>query len=134
MIAAFVAALCTSNLYDELPTLLRRGVFTVVSAFSSTGFQTISTNQMTTVISSGALLIIVFCMAIGGSAGSTSGGIKALRVGILAKELVAYIKDMLAPASARQMVSYYHGCAARSTPIWCVPIWPCSCCTARCSS
>ncbi|MBS6940233.1 MAG: TrkH family potassium uptake protein [Slackia piriformis] len=108
VIAAFVAALCTSNLYDELPTLLRRGVFTVVSAFSSTGFQTISTNQMTTVISSGALLIIVFCMAIGGSAGSTSGGIKALRVGILAKELVAYIKDMLAPASARQMVSYYH--------------------------
>lgn len=108
VMAAFIAALCTSNLYDELPTLLRRGVFTVVSAFSSTGFQTISVNQMTTVISSGALLIIVFCMAIGGSAGSTTGGIKALRVGILAKELVAYIKDLLAPASARQVVSYYH--------------------------
>ena len=31
-----------------------------------------------------------------------------MRVGILAKELVAYIKDLLAPASARQMVTYYH--------------------------
>lgn len=108
VVAAFVAALCTANLYDELPTLLRRGVFTVVAAFSSTGFQTISVNQMTTVVSSGALLIIVFCMAIGGSAGSTTGGIKVMRVGILAKELVAYIKDLLAPASARQVVTYYH--------------------------
>ncbi|MDO4590914.1 MAG: potassium transporter TrkG [Slackia sp.] len=108
VIAAFVAALCTSNLYDDLPTLLRRATFTVISAFSSTGFQTITTNQLTTVISSGALLVIVFCMAIGGSAGSTTGGIKILRVGILAKELVAYIKDLLAPASARQVVTYYH--------------------------
>lgn len=108
VVAAFVAALCTASSYDGLSTLLRRGVFTVVSAFSSTGFQTISANQMTTVVSSGALLVIVFCMIIGGSAGSTTGGIKAMRIGILAKELVAYIKDLLAPASARQAVTYYH--------------------------
>ncbi len=108
VMVTFVAALCTANLYDDLPTLLRRGVFTVVAAFSTAGFQTISVNQMTTVVSSGALLILVFCMAVGGSAGSTTGGVKVLRVGILAKELTAYIKDLLAPASARQVVSYYH--------------------------
>lgn len=105
---AFVATLCASGLYSDLPTLLRRSVFTVVSAFSSTGFQTISTNQLTTVISSGALLILVFCMAVGGSSGSTTGGIKVMRVGILAKETFAYIKDLLAPSSARQAVTYYH--------------------------
>lgn len=108
IVAAFVATLCTANIYDSLPVLLRRAVFTVIAAFSSTGFQTISVNQMTTVVSSGALLIIVFCMAVGGSAGSTTGGIKVLRIGILVKELVAYIKDLLAPASARQVVTYYH--------------------------
>ncbi len=37
-------------------------------------------------------------MIVGGSAGSTSGGIKVLRVGILGKELVAYVKDLLACA------------------------------------
>ena len=47
-------------------------------------------------------------MIVGGSAGSTSGGIKVLRVGILGKELVAYVKDLLAPASARQVVTFYH--------------------------
>lgn len=108
ILVAFVATLCAAKVYDDLPTLLRRAVFTVVSAFSSTGFQTISVNQMTTVISSGALLIIIFCMAVGGSAGSTTGGIKVLRIGVLVKELVAYIKDLLAPASARQVVMYYH--------------------------
>lgn len=108
ILTAFVAVLCVSGSYSDLPTLLRRAVFTVVAAFSSTGFQTISVNQMTTLIPSGALLIIIFCMAVGGSAGSTTGGIKVLRVGVLAKELVAYIKDLLAPASARQVVRYYH--------------------------
>ncbi len=108
VLVAFVATLCAAGAYDDLPTLLRRAVFMVVAAFSSTGFQTISVNQMTTVISSGALLIIIFCMAVGGSAGSTTGGIKVLRVGVLVKELVAYIKDLLAPASARQVVTYYH--------------------------
>lgn len=108
ILIAFVATLCAAKIYDDLPTLLRRAVFTVVAAFSSTGFQTISVNQMTTVISSGALLIIIFCMAVGGSAGSTTGGIKVLRIGVLVKELVAYIKDLLAPASARQVVMYYH--------------------------
>ena len=108
ILVAFVATLCAAKVYDDLPTLLRRAAFTVVAAFSSTGFQTISVNQMTTVISSGALLIIIFCMAVGGSAGSTTGGIKVLRIGILVKELVAYIKDLLAPASARQVVMYYH--------------------------
>lgn len=108
VLMAFVAALCASGIYNDLPTLLRRSVFTVMAAFSSTGFQTISVNQMTTLISSGALLIIIFCMAVGGSAGSTTGGIKVLRIGVLVTELVAYIKDLLAPASARQVVRYYH--------------------------
>lgn len=104
----FVATLCASGTYSDLPTLLRRAVFTVIATFSSTGFQTISTNQLTTVIPSGALLILVFCMAVGGSSGSTTGGIKMMRVGILAKETVAYVKDLLAPPSARQAVTYYH--------------------------
>lgn len=85
ILVAFVATLCAAKVYDDLPTLLRRAAFTVVAAFSSTGFQTISVNQMTTVISSGALLIIIFCMAVGGSAGSTTGGIKVLRIGVLAQ-------------------------------------------------
>ena len=42
ILVAFVATLCAAKIYDDLPTLLRRAAFTVVAAFSSTGFQTIS--------------------------------------------------------------------------------------------
>ena len=108
VVLVFVANLCAAHVYDDLPVVLRRSVFTVVSAFSSTGFQTISTNQLATVIPSGGLLILAFCMAVGGSSGSTAGGIKAFRIGIMLKELSAYFKDVLAPDSARQMVTYYH--------------------------
>ena len=47
-------------------------------------------------------------MAVGGSGGSTSGGVKFSRVGIIAKSIVATIKEALAPDSARVVVSYNH--------------------------
>ena len=108
VVFAFTAAMCAGGMFADLPTLLRRGLFTCLAAFTTSGFQVVTPNQLTTVVSSGALMIIIFVMAAGGSAGSTSGGIKVLRLGILGKELIAYIKDLLAPASARQVVTYYH--------------------------
>jgi len=47
-------------------------------------------------------------MVMGGSAGSTSGGIKALRVGLIAKGIVVRIKGALAPESAHISTSYNH--------------------------
>lgn len=108
VVGVVTTAICVSGRFSNLPTLVRRGVFTIVSAFTTAGFQPITSNQLTTIVSSGALIVLVFVMIVGGSAGSTSGGIKVLRVGILGKELVAYVKDLLAPASARQVVTFYH--------------------------
>ena len=47
-------------------------------------------------------------MAVGGSGGSTSGGVKFSRMGIIMKSIVATIKEALAPDSARVVVSYNH--------------------------
>ena len=47
-------------------------------------------------------------MAVGGGAGSTSGGIKFNRIGLIIKSLVATVKETLAPDSARVVVSYNH--------------------------
>ena len=106
--ALFVACLCAADIFDEFPILLRHTVFTVVSAFSSTGFQTISTNQLASVIPGGAIMVLAFCMMVGGSSGSTNGGIKVFRIGVMFKELIAFFKDVTAPDSARQVVTYYH--------------------------
>lgn len=103
-----MASTCASGGFSDLMALLRRGVFMVVAAATTTGFQNVTNNQLTTVFSSGAFLIIAMCMAIGGSSGSTAGGIKLSRIGLIAKSMVSTIKETLSPSTARVSVRYYH--------------------------
>ena len=67
-----------------------------------------TSNQLTTSFSSGALLILILLMAIGGSSGSTAGGMKLMRVGIVVKSLASTVKETLAPENARVSVVYHH--------------------------
>jgi trk system potassium uptake protein TrkH len=108
MVLVFVAALIAGNVFSDYSSLVRRGVYTIVSATTNTGYQVLSTSQITTMFSSGAFFLVAIAMTIGGSAGSTAGGIKALRVGLIAKGIVARLKSVLAPQSARVTVSYAH--------------------------
>lgn len=108
MTFVFAASLASSAEFSTLPAMLRRGLFMVTSAFSTTGFQNVTSNQMTTAFTSGAFLVLAVMMAVGGSAGSTAGGIKLMRVGIIMKSIASTIKETLAPDSARVVVSYNH--------------------------
>ena len=104
----FVAALNAGEYLTGYSGLVRRGVFTIISAAANSGYQVLTTNQMLNMLTSGAFFMIAVAMVMGGSAGSTSGGIKALRVGLIAKGIVARIKGVLAPESARVSTSYNH--------------------------
>lgn len=108
MTIVVAASLSASALFSDLPAMIRRGLFMVVSAFSTTGFQNVTTNQLTTVFSSGAFLALALIAAVGGSAGSTSGGVKLHRVGIIFKSIVSTVKEAVSPSSARAVVSYNH--------------------------
>lgn len=108
MVAIFIAALCAGEYLTDYSALLRRGIFTIVSATTNSGYQVLTNNQMTTMLTSGAFFMIALAMSIGGSAGSTAGGIKAMRVGIIVKAIVAKIKSVLSPDSARITSTYYH--------------------------
>lgn len=108
MTVVVAASLSASALFSDLPAMIRRGLFMVVSAFSTTGFQNVTTNQLTTVFSSGAFLALALIAAVGGSAGSTAGGVKLYRVGIIFKSIVSTVKEAVSPSSARVVVSYNH--------------------------
>lgn len=108
MTFVFAAALAVSINFSDLGAMLRRGLFMVVCSFTTSGFQNITSNQLDTVFTSGAFLTLAMIMAVGGSAGSTSGGIKLRRIGIIAKSIVATIKETLSPDSARIVVDYQH--------------------------
>lgn len=107
--ALALLGLARSGALTDHDGLLRRGVFTVVSAHSGTGFA----------VSPGGLLVsdwgvlapaaVVIAMALGGMAGSTAGGIKALRIGITAKAIAHDIRRILSPDNALVVSTVHSG-------------------------
>ena len=108
IVVVLAASMAGSRVFSELPTIERRGLFMMAAAFTTTGFQNITTDQLTSAFPSGAFLVLAILMAVGASQGSTAGGIKINRFAILAKSIIATIKETLAPDTARIVSSYHH--------------------------
>lgn len=77
-----------NQLYGNVSIGLRRSLFELVSALSTTGFSTVTYNDW----NSFAIFIMIILMIIGGGAGSTAGGIKLYRVYILCRNCIWNIK------------------------------------------
>lgn len=96
--AAATAAICitltVNNIYDFWSSL-RYSSFQVASILSTTGFSTANFDTWPTF----AKAILIGLMFIGGSAGSTAGGLKVSRVIILTKSSLASIKRTISPRS-----------------------------------
>lgn len=54
------------------------------------------------------MLAVIIAMALGGSAASTAGGFKAMRVGIVFKSFVAEIRRLMSPESAVLIDKIHH--------------------------
>lgn len=88
LLACFVpvtAALLMGGLCSGLPESLRVALFQAVSALTTTGFQTVESFEPWT---PALLLLMTLLMLVGGSAGSTAGGLKLYRVYAMLKEIV----------------------------------------------
>ena len=108
MMLAMAIVLVTSSYFTDLGSLIRRGLYLIVSATANTGLMTLYPGQILYSMSSGALFIVVVAMAVGGSASSTTGGIKALRLGIIVKTFFQIIRSALAPERAMPRTFFYH--------------------------
>ncbi|MTV27028.1 TrkH family potassium uptake protein [Nitriliruptoraceae bacterium ZYF776] len=107
--ALAVYGLARAGTFDSVEALLRKGVFTVLSAHSGTGFAVNAGGLYVTDWGVLAPAAVVVAMALGGMAGSTAGGIKALRLGITAKGLVHEVRKLLNPEAAMVVTSYQVG-------------------------
>lgn len=108
MTSVFALSVSSTGLLSDLPALLHRGVFTIIAAFTTTGLSVVTQPQLASGFSSGAFLVIALVMAIGGSSGSTAGGIKFDRIGIIAKANILTIKQAVAPQTAIIKTHYRH--------------------------
>ena len=86
--------------YPRALVMFRKGFFQVISGHTTTGFMTIYARQFIDDWGNLALVGVICAMALGGGACSTAGGIKMLRLGIIAKALIQDIKRIILPERA----------------------------------
>ena len=104
---SLLAIIGLSKLYPDALAVFRRVIYNILSAHTTTGFSNIYARQFALEWGDFGNLIIILAMLIGGSACSTAGGFKGLRVGIICKSIVAEVKKLL--SSERNVKSYkYH--------------------------
>ncbi|MEG0306420.1 MAG: potassium transporter TrkG [Clostridium sp.] len=93
--ALLVMYLSRTGVYGDAVSLFRKGAYQLLSAHTTTGFGNLYARQLLFEWGDFAILIMTIAMLIGGSACSTAGGFKGLRVGIVFKGIIADIKRTL---------------------------------------
>ncbi|MDZ7761786.1 MAG: TrkH family potassium uptake protein [Desulfovermiculus sp.] len=89
-----IVALCIYGpMYSSLGQALRYSLFQVVSIFTTTGFGTADYELWGPL----AQFLLLLCMIVGGSAGSTAGGVKCMRVIILIKQAQRELMRLVHP-------------------------------------
>ena len=82
---------------------IHQALFSVVTVLTTTGYSTVNYLEWTPF----AVFLLVILMNIGGSAGSTAGGIKLLRVYLMIRISHANIKEKLSPSNKITVLKYY---------------------------
>lgn len=109
LIGLTLAGLGRAGAFTDAGPLFRKGVFSVVSAHTTTGLSVTEERLLTTDWGLLAPAALVGAMAIGGTFASTAGGMKSLRLGIVAKSLVKDVRGAVLPESALVVSTYHRG-------------------------
>jgi len=86
--------------YPRALIMFRKGFYQVISGHTGTGYMTIYARQFIDDWGALALAGLICAMALGGGICSTTGGIKMLRLGIIAKALQQDLKRVILPERA----------------------------------
>ncbi len=109
VLAMMLSGLIAAGAFADASALLRHALFHVISAHTTTGLATVPGAVYVSAWGVLAPASIVLAMALGGMAGSTAGGIKALRVGLIVKGIRKDLRATLLPDSAVVVETYHLG-------------------------
>ena len=102
------AGLMKLGVYPDFLASLRKMFYQVASGHTTTGFATIYSRSFVRQWGPLAMLGITLAMAVGGSACSTAGGFKGIRMGLVFKGLVLGVRRALSPERAHVVVKWHH--------------------------
>ncbi|MGE5561019.1 MAG: TrkH family potassium uptake protein [Chloroflexota bacterium] len=100
--------LARADVYPNVMALLRKGFYLLISGHTTTGFMTVYSRQFALEWGDLALLAIMVAMLFGGSACSTAGGFKGLRIGIIFKAFLQDVRRLVMPESAVVVQKFHH--------------------------
>jgi trk system potassium uptake protein TrkH len=86
--------------YPRALIMFRKGFYQLISGHTTTGFMTVYARQFIDEWGNLALVGLICAMALGGGACSTAGGIKMLRLGVIAEALKQDVKRIILPERA----------------------------------
>lgn len=95
LIVVVTAVLYATGSYGGFLETLRYAAFQAVSTITTTGFATANFAVWPLALP----VLLIFSSFIGGSAGSTSGGLKVIRVVVLAKQAAVHLRRLIHPRS-----------------------------------
>lgn len=109
-ITSFLAALFLSktHVYNNAVSAFRRVVYNVLSAHTTTGFANVYARQFALEWGDFGVFIMVIAMLIGGSACSTAGGFKGLRVGVVIKGIICDTRKLLRSERRINVFKFHH--------------------------
>lgn len=114
MITSFIASalavygLAKTGIFSDAISLFRRVIYNVLSAHTTTGFGNVFARQFFNDWGAFGVIIMIIVMLIGGSSCSTAGGIKGLRIGIIAKGIVSDVRKMISSERTIRVEKYHH--------------------------
>lgn len=100
--------LMKAGVYSDTMALFRKGVYQLISGHTTTGFMSIYARQFYHEWGDLALFAIIVAMLIGGSACSTAGGFKGLRLGIIFHAFRRDVRKLGQPESMISMEKMHH--------------------------
>ena len=103
-----VVRLARLNIYSDAVSIFRRVVYSILSAQTTTGLSNIYARQFVLEWGDFGILILIIAMLIGGSACSTAGGFKGLRVGVVVKGFFADIRKILSSERNIRVYKFHH--------------------------
>lgn len=108
MFILVAVGLAKSGLYGSRMAMFRKGFYHLISAQTGTGFQVVYSNQFPLEWNHLSLAGLILAMSLGGSICSTTGAIKMLRIGIIAKSFVVDVKRYISPELAVIVEKLHH--------------------------
>lgn len=106
--ALLIMSLAKLQVYPNAIALFRKGVYSLLSAHTTTGTGTLYARQFALEWGDFGVFMLIIAMLIGGSACSTAGGFKGLRVGIVFKGIIADVRKLLSSERSVRVFKFHH--------------------------